>query len=165
MSKIKVILSGENLPEAQVIEIEENTSIEEIVILHKEVADVDGSIDEYEIFIEDADTSCDRDRNIKHHGIGHHHRIHCHRCKHVSVELQYNVDMGVLKVSPSTTGQKILSLLPTVFPNITPKDAADLRLQVSMDKFVGASEQIGIFVSYPDCQIKIDVVAKKNVNG
>lgn len=165
MEKIKIYVHSSSSKEGVPIEISESDNLKEIIIKHHEKINADGSVDEeFKIFLEDADKPCDL--NKRHHevGIHHHGRVHCHQCDDIKVTIEYNNDHKHVAVAPSFTGDKILGLIPGLFP-ITAADVADLRLKIDDNTFLNSGDHIGSFVKFPHCKIDLLLVPKKNVQG
>ena len=120
--------------------------------------------DEYDIFLQDED-----EKKHKHHhacdaGIKKHSHIHCHRCSQINVTIEYNGKSENTHVSPSTTGAKLLAIAGRHY-SITDGDLADLRLKVDENKFIELDQHIGSFVSYPHCEIVLQLVPKVIIKG
>ncbi|MCW3122610.1 MAG: hypothetical protein JWQ38_2102 [Flavipsychrobacter sp.] len=166
MSTIKIYLHGENSRDGQVLEIEDSASLHEVIIKHREVCDPSNNTktEEYEIFIEDEEDNRDKGGDCKNAGIQHHDKIHCHRCKLVSIILEYNGQQKSISLAPSATGNRILNKASELF-NISEADAGYLRLVLPDGNDVEKKQHIGSFVSYPKCEIKLILQSHKKIEG
>lgn len=165
MNKIKVYLHSEKFCEPEVIEIEDNSSIKEIIIKHHTLSDKTGTTEQYEIFIEDEDNLKYKDSTCKDAGINNHTHVHCHQCEKVKADLHYNGMIKHVILSPSTTGSKIHTLITKEFPSISELDADNLLLEISKDKYINLNDHVGSFVTYPYCNLNIFLVPKTNIQG
>src|ERR1019366_7006365 len=109
MSKTKIYLHGEGIPEVKIIEIDESTTIKEIIIEHVKSCAGGTTVDEFEIFIEDAQESCNKEHDCNSAGIHKSQKLHIHRCKHIDVAFVYNGAEKHLRTTPGTTGIKLLA--------------------------------------------------------
>lgn len=160
----KLFVFGENSRHPQQIEVSDETSSKDILFTYHRQLGIPGTDDSYHLFREDEEHAVG-------HGSGHSpnfkdkDRIQCHRCQHIDVTLIYNNKHVQVSFNPAATGARILAHLHKHFPGVTPKDAANLRLQISKDVFLDKDEHLGSFVQYPHCHLEIHLVPKVNIQG
>ena len=166
MNKIKIYLFGESNPHGQVIEIDETAGVKEVIIKHQEKCDPlnNTKTEEYEIFVEDEEEQKDKNADCATAGIRHHHKIHCHRCKLVSINIEYNGVTKEVKLAPSSTGARILRKAAALF-NISEADAGYLRVVLPGGTDLEKEQHIGSFVSYPNCEINLILQSHKKTEG
>ena len=117
-----------------------------------------------EFFVEDEEDQRHKHEAVEKVGIKKKIHIHCHRCKKVSVAVEYNGQTITLNVPPSTTAKKILKQAAKKF-NISEGDAADLLLKLADSTVLQPGDHIGSFVAFPHCSINLLLTANKQVQG
>lgn len=162
---MKIYIFPEGSREPNQLEVAEDATMEDVLNASKHLMPVDTEGSDFNLFMEDEAEFDDEQEQGQKRSIKPKDRIQCHRCPHVDVELVYNGTRHQVEFKPSATGAKILSRVPKIFKGISPKDAANLRLQISEDKYIENNEHLGSFVAYPHCHIKIKLVPKTNVQG
>ena len=161
MSTVKLFLSGENIKEPRIIEVEEGTSIGEIVI--KEFGASGAATEEIIVLLENDDRPREHTHHAKDH-FRHHDHIHCHRCRDIELTFSYNNQVESIRVPPSRTGGELVRAIPDLF-KITLRDAEGLKMEISEDVHVAINDHIGRFVSYPECKLQITLTSKHKVQG
>jgi hypothetical protein len=155
---MNIYIHGENNKDAKSIDVPENSTNEEILLVYKEKFGNLIMQEEILVFVED------EQEHHEHHRHHHNTHIHCHRCKHITVSISYNTGIKAFHVAPSATGKKLLEKAANAF-SILPIDAADLLLRLSDGKDIESTDHIGSFVSYPNCAIAISLVPNPQVKG
>jgi hypothetical protein len=164
MKTIQIYLHGENNRDPKLVEVSEEASVKDVINKYQQEFPNSGEADEVEFFVED-----EEDHRHKHEvgekgGIKKKVHIHCHRCKKVSVAVEYNGQTITLNMPPSTTAKKILKQAAKKF-NISEGDAADLLLKLADSTVLQPGDHIGSFVAFPHCSINLLLTPNKQVQG
>lgn len=160
---MKIFLISENSREPQEVEVGAQSSTKEVISAVNQVSNNTGGEGQRHYFVEDRDE--DNGQLPEGWKFKDKDRIHCHRCEHVDVAFSYNGMHKRASYSPGTTGGKILLGLPKLFPGMTPRDAANLKLEISANVYIDKNDHLGSFVEYPHCHIEVALVSKTNVQG
>jgi hypothetical protein len=161
---VKLFLFRENIREPQEIEVDEHATPSDVLATYKVLYPSENP-EEYQLFIENDDHSQEKKDSVKEGKFHPKDRVHCHRCQHIDVELVYNGKSHQVAFDPAATGAKILAQVPKIFKEISPRDAANLQLEISAGIYLEKNDHLGSFVAYPHCHLRIQLVPKVNVQG
>ncbi|WP_156123701.1 hypothetical protein [Flavihumibacter sp. ZG627] len=164
MKTIQIYVHGENNREPKLVEVSDEASVKDVINKYQQEFPGSGNPDEVELFLEDEEDHKQKDEIGGKGGIKKKVHIHCHRCKKVSVTIEYNGQTITQNVPPSTTAKKILKKSAKEF-NISDGDAADLLLKLSDGTVLQPGDHIGSFVAFPNCSISLLLTANKQVQG
>ena len=164
METIEIYLHGENCQEAKIIEIPVNSKIGDIIAVYHNSMNPDAKMEEIELFFEDDDDMKNKEHEIGQAGIKKRHHVHCHRCKKVTVTIDYNGQVIHLKVAPSNTGERILKLAAKEF-KIAEGDIGDLYLKLPDGTTLDPDAHIGSYVHHPKCEITLTLINNNQVQG
>lgn len=159
MSKYKIYLYSEGVKDPKIIEVTPDEKVAEFLKKH--------CAGEGETFLslEDDDNVITAETFEK-AGIKEKHRIHCHRCRKVTVKVTYNGTDMSKTFPPSTTGKKVFKWVIKEF-NISEEDSGNLELRINNangDKLKN-TDHIGSFVKHPHCELLLFLVPKENIQG
>lgn len=161
MKSVKFFLSGEMMNEPHIIEVDEQASISEVLVMEFGPRGV--QVEDVMVLLENENEPRPHGEQVQGH-FRHHDHIHCHRCKDVEITFSYNNKVRSEKVPPSTTGGKLIELISKLY-NVSKSDAENLNLEISSDVHVAKNDHIGRFVSYPECRLHISLTDKNKING
>ncbi len=164
MKTIQIYVHKENNREPKLVEVSEEASVKDVVNKYLQEFPNSDSPEDVEFFVEDEDEQRPKEETGEKGGIKRKVHIHCHRCKKVSVAVEYNGQTITLNVPPSTTAKKILKQAAKKF-NISEGDAADLLLKLSDGTVLQPGDHIGSFAAFPHCSISLSLTANKQVQG
>ena len=84
---IEIFVQGENLPEIKMVRVPKSGSLRDVVEAARgEGLSVAADHSDAVVLLENSDQEHDLDRSLEELGVGHHHRVRCHRRRiHVSV--------------------------------------------------------------------------------
>lgn len=164
MKTVQIYLHGENNRDPKLVEVSEEASVKEVINKYQQEFPNSGNTEDVEFFVEDEEEHRSKDEIGEKGGIKRKNHIHCHRCKKVSVAVEYNGQTITLNLPPSTTAKKILKQAAKKF-NISEGDAADLLLKLADATVLQPGDHIGSFVSFPHCSISLLLTANKQVQG
>lgn len=164
MKTIQIYVHGENNREPKLVEVSEEASVKDVINKYHLEFPNSGESEEVEFFVEDEEDHRHKHETGEKGGIKKKDHIHCHRCKKVSVAVEYNGHTITLNVPPSTTAKKILKQATKKF-NISEGDAADLLLKLNDGTVLQPGDHVGSFVAFPHCNINLLLTANKQVQG
>lgn len=164
MSKLQIYLHGENVPAPKFVEIAGSESLDDLVAIYLQQFPNAGQPHEIEVFMEDAEEAKEKHHSVDDAGIKHRSHIHCHRCKKVEVTVIYNGDDKSFEFAPAIKVKNVLKKAVAAF-GISESDAGDYLLKLDDKTVLQLDEHIGSFTSYPRCQVKLFLTAKKPIQG
>jgi len=163
--QIEIFLQGEGIREVTLIRIPADSTVRKLIEYAKTQGGIAVGEEELLVFLEDQDEPLRLDAKLKDVGISHRHRIHCHRCRHVKVSVNFNQGTKERSFSSSTTIKKIKKWADDQF-ELKGVDATEHALQVcGTDNRPDLDVHGGTLVQHPQCQICFDLVPKKRVEG
>lgn len=164
-NQIELFLQGEGLREVILIRVPADSTVRELVEHAKTQGGIAVGEEELVVFLEDQDEPLRLDAKLKDVGISHRHRIHCHRCRHVKVSVNFNQGTKERSFPSSTTIKKIKKWADDQF-ELKGVDATEHALQVcGTSNRPDLDVHVGTLVQHPHCQICFDLVPKKRVEG
>jgi hypothetical protein len=164
MSKLQIYLHGENVPAPKFVEIVGSETLNDLIKIYQEQFPNSGQPDEIDVFMEDAEEAKEKVQSVDDAGIKHRSHIHCHRCKKTEVTVIYNGDDKSFEFAPAIKVKHVLKKAISGF-GINESDAGDYLLKLDDKTVLQLDEHIGSFTSYPRCQIKLFLTAKKPIQG
>jgi hypothetical protein len=163
---IEVFLQGEGIAEVQLVKVSLDLTVRELI----EKARTIGTVSECEgavpiLLVEDSDEELKPESKLAEAGIGHRHRVHCHRCRRIEVTVNYNGEHRSHSFSPSTTVRKVKRWADDEF-KLKGVDATEHALQIcGTNKRPDEDVHIGSLAEFPNCKLCFDLVPKKRVEG
>lgn len=163
---IEIFLQGEGIPEIQIVRVPHNGTVRDLIAAATSGGlRLGGRAEEIIVLIEDSDHELELDVRLTDAGIGHRHRIHCHRCRHVEVSVNFNGASKSHPFPPSTTVAKVKRWADDKF-GLKGVDATEHALQIcGTNKRPDEDTHIGSLVEHPNCKLCFDLVPKKRVEG
>jgi hypothetical protein len=164
MKDIEVFVQSEGLREIQLIRISPEARVEELVeAAHRLGLPRDGAA--VCTILEDAEEEQGQDLRLTEARIEHRSRVHCHRCRRVSVVVNFNDRQPAHSFSPSTTIEKVKRWADEKF-GLHGVDATEHALQLCNETTRPAEDvHLGTLVTYPACSLCFDLVPKIRVEG
>lgn len=163
---IELFLQVEGINDIKLIRVPHDCKVRELI--EKIQAEIDAAQSETGgmfLLLEDRDDELRPDASLNESGIGHRHRIHCHRCRRIEVTVNFN---GVSKshpFSPSNTIKKIKRWADEQF-ELKGVDATEHALQLcGTNTRPDEDVHVGSLARYPNCKVCFDLVPKKRVEG
>jgi hypothetical protein len=162
---IELFVQGEEITDITLIRVAHDSTAREVVRKAKEECGITAVEEEILVLIEDQDEEIVLDAKLIEVGIGHRHRIHCHRCRRVKVAVNFNGATKSRDFSPSTTIRKIKRWADDEF-GLKGVDATEHALQIcGTNTRPDLDVHVGSLVRHPHCQVCFDLVPKKRVEG
>lgn len=164
MKDIEVFVQGEGLREIQLIQISPEARVEELVeAAHRLGLPRDGAA--VCTSLEDTEEEQGLDLRLTEAGIEHRSRVHCHRCRRVSVTVNFNHQQLAHSFPPPTTIEKVKRWADKEL-GLKGADATEHALQLCHETTRPAEDvHLGTLVTYPACSICFDLVPKIRVEG
>lgn len=163
---IEVFLQGEGVSEIQLIRVSPDCTVREFIEKAKahssnlQLGDVEAFL-----MLEDAEHELNLDATLKQAGIGHRHRVHCHRCRRIEVTVNFNGASKSHSFPPSMTVGKVKHWADDQF-GLKGVDATEHALQIcGTNTRPDEDTHIGSLIHFPNCKICFDLVPKKRVEG
>lgn len=168
MKHIEIFLQGEGIKEVVLLKVHEEGFVRDII----EVAEAEGILvggpkESFFVFSEEHDSELPLDTTFKKVGIHHRSLVHVHRCKSISVFVNFSGNTLEHSFPPATKIKRIHQWATGDQGfNMTRLDASEHALQIS-GTFIRPDEdiQLGSLVSSDNCTISFDLVPKKRVEG
>jgi len=114
---------------------------------------------------EDVHEPADVTKSLEQLEIDRHRHVHCHGCRHVAVEVNYNSKTRRHRFSPATPISVVTQWALKKF-DLTDSAAADFVLQVcGTSQQPRPNEHLGELVKAPDCRICFDIVKEITPQG
>lgn len=162
---IEIFLQGEGIPEIQLIKVSPDSTLRDVVKAAQAGGAVGMNPEEVIFFVEDSDRELKIDIRLKEAGIGHRHRLHCHRCRKVEVTVNFNGMSKPQTFPPSKTIAKVKKWADDQF-GLKGVDATEHALQIcGTNTRPDEDVHIGSLVQHPGCKLCFDLVPKKRVEG
>jgi hypothetical protein len=163
---VEIFLQGEGIPEIQLIRVPHDSTLRDVVKAAQGGGAAAGqSAEEVIIFIEDSDRELELDIRLNDAGIGHRHRLHCHRCSKVEVTVNFNGTSKPHTFPPSKIISKVKKWADDQF-GLEGVDATEHALQIcGTNTRPDEDVHIGSLIHYPNCKLCFDLVPKKRVEG
>ena len=123
------------------------------------------SKEELLVFLEEESDPLDHVRKLQECGVTNRRHVHCHHCHKIEVVVFYNGERRH-SFSPSTTVEKVLLWALNAF-HLKGSDALDkvLRLQSAPNEPLPEATHIGSLTDGVECQLRLDLTGKIDVNG
>lgn len=164
MPKIQLFLQFEGNQKIELIEVDNEALVGDVIAAAIRAGMHDHGRENLLVFIHDQDEPLAHDKPISHHGIGHRHRIHVHRCAKIGVTLQFNEVREIMHFPPSATVDRVKKAFVKAI-HMSPVDATEHVLQIC-----GGTErpepdtQIGALAS-GCCSVCFNLVPIKRIEG
>jgi hypothetical protein len=161
--KIEIYLQGEGAAEIRMLDVAPTVTVSE---LFEEIRHHGHEVtEEHILFLEDEETEYAGGVRLVDIGIGHQSRVHCHRCRKVSVKVHFNGETKHDAFPPSMTIAKVTCWATGSFGMEGP-DASEHALQVcNTANRPDEDVHLGALVRFPQCEICFDLVPKVRVEG
>lgn len=162
--KNRVYVQSEFLSDVKLVEINDDTTIEDLKKACLSVLPPEAHADDLNLFVEDEIEESDA-THVKHlkkpHGV----RVHLHRCKKIDVAVRLSGQVTSHKFQPATTIGHIRQWAGHKL-GMQPNDIAEHVLQLA-----GSTTQpdidvhIGSLAKCPTCSVEFDLVPAHRING
>lgn len=162
---IELFLQGEGIEETKLIHISSESTI--LAVLEQAKKNGSPSDGDLLVFIEDGEEPLPVDQPIKAAGFRHHGRIQAHRCRQITVTVNFNGAEKSHRFPPSTTVARVKKWAVGEHGyNLKPVDAAEHVLQLcGSNKRPDDDIHIGSLTTSPTCSICFDLVPKVRIEG
>jgi hypothetical protein len=163
---IELFLQGEGINDIKLIRVPHDCKVRELIEkIQAETGAAQSETGEMFLLLEDHDDELHPDASLNESGIGHRHRIHCHRCRRIEVTVNFNSESKSHTFSPSSTIKKIKHWADEQF-KLKGVDATEHALQLcGTNTRPDEDVHIGSLVRSPNCKLCFDLVPKKRVEG
>ncbi len=159
---IELFFQSEGNPEIQLLRVPSDCTVRELIAQAK--VQVSGGEAPF-LMIEDGEEPLPPEAMLQDAGIGHRHRVHCHRCRRIEVTINFNNQSKKHAFSPATTIGKIKQWADKEF-HLKGADATEHALQLcGTTTRPNEDLHLGSLVRSPHCQVCFDLVPKKRVEG
>lgn len=163
---IELFLQGEGIKDIKLIRVPDDCTVKELIekALVESEATFQGN-ERFFLLLENQDDELSPNTKLNEIGIGHRHRIHCHRCRRIEVIVNFN---GVSKFHPFSPAQTIGKVKHWADEQFGLKgvDATEHTLQIcGTNKRPDEDLHLGSLVQSPNCKLCFDLVPKKRVEG
>lgn len=162
--KNRVYVQSEFLSDVKLVEVDDDTTIEDLKKACLSVLPPEVHADDLNLFVEDEGEETDA-THVKHlkkpHGV----RVHLHRCKKLDVVVRFSGRAESHQFQPATTIGHIRKWAGHKF-GMQPNDIAEHVLQLA-----GSTTQpdidvhVGTLVKCPACSVEFDLVPAHRING
>ena len=163
---IELFLQGEGINDIKLIRVPSDCTVRELI----EKAQAESGTARHEneaifLLLEDRDDELNLDAKLHEAGIGHRHRVHCHRCRRIEVTVNFNGVSKFHPFTPATTIGKIKRWADDQF-KLKGVDATEHALQICGTTTRPDDDvHLGSLVHHPNCKACFDLVPKKRVEG
>lgn len=168
MSEIEIFLQGEGIPEITLVRVPNDGIVRDILTSAK-TQGLRFANDEQTLIIlaEDAEERLDPNFSLEVARIGHHSRVHIHRCHKLEVTINFNVGQKFHAFPPSATIEHVKRwVVGQDGFGLHSVDATEHLLQLCSSTIRPDEDtHIGSLVTFPDCQLCFDLVPKVRVEG
>ena len=114
---------------------------------------------------EDNHVPADRTNSLEQLDLRRHQHLHCHRCRHIAVEINYNNKTKRHRFSPATTIAVVTKWALKKF-ELSDSAAADYVLRIcGGSQQPRPNEHLGELVKSPDCHLCFDIVKEVTPQG
>ncbi len=163
---IELFLQGEGINDVKLIRVPHDCKVRELIEkIQAEMGAAQSQTGEMFLLLEDHDNELHSDASLNEAGIGHRHRIHCHRCRRIDVTVNFNGESKSHTFSPSSTIKKVKRWADEQF-KLKGVDATEHALQLcGTNTRPDEDVHIGSIVRSPNCKLCFDLVPKKRVEG
>lgn len=164
MPKIELFLQFEGNRKIVLIEIDSEALVSEIIAAAIPAGLSGDEHHKFHVFNHEHDEPLAHDKSLKHHGLGHRHRIHIHRCHRIETTLQFNEVREVMHFPPSATIERVKKAFVKSI-KMSPVDATEHVLQLcgTTDR-PEPDTQIGALAS-GCCTVCFNLVPIKRIEG
>jgi hypothetical protein len=122
-------------------------------------------LEEVMVFVEDEDEPLDHSRKLGDCGFREKPFIHCHRCRHIAVTVNYNGTLKEKKFSPSATVAKVLKWAVKEF-GLKGQDAEDKVLRIdAQSQPLEPETHVGSLAKHSVCSLNLFLTPAVLVNG
>ena len=166
MSEIEIFVQGEGIREITLVRVPSAGTVRELLAAVRDQMDVEGhQSEQLFVFSEDGDAPLDHDASLEAAGVRHRSRVHIHRCRLVTVTVNFTSRQAVHPFPPSTTVARVHDWACRKF-DLADVDAAEHVLQICGTATRPDEDiHLGTLVQYPACAVCFDLVAKQRVEG
>lgn len=122
-------------------------------------------LEEVMVFVEDEDEPLDHSRKLGDCGLSGRPFLHCHRCRHIAVTVNYNGTLKEKKFAPSATVAKVLKWALKEF-GLKGQDAEDKVLRIdAQSQPLEPETHVGSLVKHSMCSLNLFLTPSVLVNG
>lgn len=166
---VEIFVQGEGVPEIQLVRVPRDGTVRDVIkAVRANTAggtSLPGADEEIVVFLEDSERELGLDARLREAGVGHRHRLHCHRCRRIEVSVSFNGESRSRSFPPSQTVAKVKRWADDQF-GLKGVDATEHALQVcGTGSRPDEDVHIGALVRHPSCKLCFDLVPKKRVEG
>lgn len=166
---VEIFVQGEGLAEIQLVRVPHDGTARDVVQAVRANSAAGSNLPAVDegiiIFLEDSERELELDIRLKEAGVGHRHRLHCHRCRRIEVTVSFNGDNRTHSFPPSQTVAKVKRWADDQF-GFKGVDATEHALQVcGTSTRPDEDVHVGALVQHPNCKLCFDLVPKKRVEG
>lgn len=123
------------------------------------------TLGEVMVFVEDEDEPLDHSRKLVDCGLSERSFIHCHRCRHIAVTVNYNGTLKEKKFAPSVTVAKVLKWALKEF-GLKGQDAEDKVLRIdAQSQPLEPETHVGSLAKHSECSLNLFLTPLVLVNG
>lgn len=163
--QVEVFLQGEGLPKVVLIRLAAEATVADLMRAAQAAGIASPNDPGHEVRLEDADEPCDLALKLHEAGIRHRGRVHIHRCRRISVTVNFNVRSEKVDFPPSATVRRLKRWADDVF-KLSEVDASDHALQLCGSATRPDEDvHLGVLATHATCSVCFDLVPKKRVEG
>lgn len=159
---IELFVQAEGVADMQLLKVPDDARVSDVIVaLRGKGLTV---VEDLVVMLEDEESELPHSARLRDLKIGHRRRLHCHRCRRIQVSVSYNgVETG--SFPPSATIGRVKKWADKEF-GLKGQDATDLALQISGTTNKPEEDvHIGTLVRHPNCELRLELVPKKFVQG
>lgn len=165
MSEIELFVQGEGVSGHQIVTISADVTVRDIARAAIALGLPPNIVEEVSIFLEESETPLDHTLKLEHAGVRNESRVHLHRCKVITVTVNFNAQQKVLRLAPARTVGAVKAIAAREF-GLSEVDAAEHVLQIcASHERPEPSTQIGSLSAFPGCTLCFDLVPLIRVEG
>lgn len=167
MAETELFVQGEGMRDIALVRIPEGCTVRAVVEAARAhgLRAEDGEIPS--VTVENDDAELDLDASLSAAGIADRERVHIHRCKRVSVTVNFNARQAMEDFPPSTTIKRLKKWADSKKGfDLKGADATEHLLQLcNSGERPDEDAHIGSLIEVSDCSLCFDLVPKSRVEG
>ncbi len=160
---IELYLHGAGTADEKMITVPEDATVHDVIAEAEKL----GFTEDFEaaVFVEDGDRELDHSARLHECGIKHKHHVHCHRCRKVTVTVNFN-GQKTHSFAPGTRVSRVLHWAADAF-GLLGVDAKnkELRLGDTTGTILNSNQHIGSFTHPPKCEVDLYLTGIVEVQG
>lgn len=166
MSEIEIFAQGEGISEIIFVRVPSAGTVRDLLAAVSDRMRIEEhQAEKFFVFVEDADVPLDHGASLEAAGVRHRGRVHIHRCRRVTVTINFTSRQEVHPFPPSATIARVHDWACHKF-DLADVDAAEHVLQIcGTATRPDEDTHLGTLVQHPACAICFDLVAKQRVEG